>query len=313
VLDRGPVFGVHRDPAPLVGLETGQLEAEVVRLTLASCGIEHDVGGDPLPARELGQCPLAVALDGGHFFAQAEDDSQVAQVVLQTLRYLGVAEVEQARPLLDKRDLPTERGEHRGVLDADDARADDENGRRDSVEQEQSVGIEDRRPVELDRGRPRRTRSRCNDEPLRGQPPLLVIRDGDGVRIEEACAPLKDLNVVPHQLVADDVDLALDHLLRPEAEIIDRDLLLHPVALAVGRLLAQSGEVDDGLTERLRGDRPPVDRHATELATLDEGDGPAELCRLDRCLLSGRPGSDDEEFVLVAHRLLNRSTPFTGS
>ena len=123
----------------------------------------------------------------------------------------------------------------------------------------------------------------------------------DGVRVDEARAPVEDLDVVPHQLVADDVDLAVDHLLGALAEILDRDLLLHAVALAVGRPLADAGEVDDRLAQRLRRNRSPVDRDATELAPLDEGDAPAELRRLNRGLLPGRTGSDDEKFVVVAH------------
>jgi hypothetical protein len=42
---------------------------------------------------------------------------------------------------------------------------------------------------------------------------------------------MDDLDVVSQQLVADDVDLAVDDAPRPQAEILDRDLLLHPVAL----------------------------------------------------------------------------------
>ena len=141
-----------------------------------------------------------------------------------------------------------------------------------------------------------------DDDPLGGDGSLGARRDRDGVRVDEARAPGNDLDVVAQQLVPHDVDLALDHLLGANAQILHRDHFLHAVAVAVRRPLGHAGEVDDHLTEGLRRDRPPVDRDAAELAPLDEPYAASELRPLDRGLLSGRAGTDDEELVVERHR-----------
>ena len=210
VLDCCPVVGTDGDPTALIGLQARTLELEVLRLPLATGGVEDDLRGDLLPACELRQRALGVALYGGHLFTQAEDDTDVTQVVLQTLSDLGVAELEQAHALLDDRDLCAERSEHRGVLDADHSCPDNDNGVRDPVEVEQAVGVEDRPVVEFHLGRVRRARPGGDDHPVGTDPPLFVTRHQNGVRVEEVSAPMDDLDVVPQQLVADDVDLAVD-------------------------------------------------------------------------------------------------------
>src|SRR5207247_5900526 len=119
-------------------------------------------------------------------------------------------------------------------------------------------------------------------------------RDVDRVRIQKATRSRHDVDMVPQQLVSHDIDLSVNDPPRTHAKIVDRDLLLHPVALAIRRPLAETGEIDDRLTKRLRRNRPPVDRDAADLAALDDGDATAELRRLDRGLLACRPGADHE-------------------
>jgi hypothetical protein len=114
---------------------------------------------------------------------------------------------------------------------------------------------------------------------------------------------MQDRHMVSQELVADDVHLALDDLVRPLSEILHRDLLFHAVAVAVRRPLAHSGQVDDRLAQRLRGDRPPVDGDSSELAALDDRHAAPELRALDRRLLAGGPGADDEELEVVVHRV----------
>ena len=167
VLDGGPVVRTDDDPPALVGLQASTLELEVLRLPLATGGVEDDLGGDLLPARELRQRAVGMTLNGGHFLTQAEDDTDVAQVVLQTLRDLGIAEVEQARAFLNDRDLCAERCEHGGVLDADHPRTYDDHRVRDSGQSQQAVGIEDRSVVEFHVGRVGWACPRGNDDPVR--------------------------------------------------------------------------------------------------------------------------------------------------
>ncbi len=64
----------------------GVLQAELLGRALAAGGVEHDVRDDPLAARELRERPAASPLDADDRLPEAEDDAEVAQVVLQRLR-----------------------------------------------------------------------------------------------------------------------------------------------------------------------------------------------------------------------------------
>jgi hypothetical protein len=188
-----------------------------------------------------------------------KNDSEVAQVVLEALGDLLVDEAEEARTPLDDRNLHPERGKHRRVLDSHDARAHDQSRGWDVVEEEQAVGVDDALIVEIDRERARGAGTGGDQDPLGPHAPAFVARDGHGVRVDEARAAGDHGDVVSEELIADDVDLAIDDLAGSQVEILDRDLLLHAIALAVRRPLAQSREVHDRLPEGLRRDRPPVD------------------------------------------------------
>ena len=78
------------------------------------------------------------------------------------------------------------------------------------------------------------------------------------MRVDETCDSVDDVDVIPRELVANDVDLALDDVAGPEPEILDGDVFLEPVAVSVDGSLADPGEVDDRLAEGLRRDRPAV-------------------------------------------------------
>ena len=53
VLDRRAEVGLDGDLPARVGLQPGLLEVEIVGLALAARRVEHDVGGDALPARKV--------------------------------------------------------------------------------------------------------------------------------------------------------------------------------------------------------------------------------------------------------------------
>ena len=82
------------------------------------------------------------------------------QQVLERLADLAVEERQHAVALVDDGHLGAERAEHRRVLDADHAGADDGHRARHALlELEQAVGVDHRAVVELDRGRARRPRA----------------------------------------------------------------------------------------------------------------------------------------------------------
>ena len=146
--------------------------------------------------------------------------------------------------------------------------------------------------------------AREHDE-LGRQAPLGAVRrrHRQRVRVDEPGRPFDQRNVVPQQLVADDVPLPLHHLPDAERDVLDRDLVLQPVALAVDRSLVQPRQVEDRLADRLRRNRPRVDADTADRGVpLDQRDALAELRRLDRRLLARRPRADDDDLELRAHR-----------
>ena len=81
----------------------------------------------------------------------------------------------------------------------------------------------------------------------------------------------------------------------------DRDVALHVVVDAVQAALAQPGEVERRLAQRLRRDRAGVHRGAARLGrALDDAHALAEVRRLRGAFLAGRAGADDDEIVVLA-------------
>ena len=83
-------------------------------------------------------------------------------------------------------------------------------------------------------------------------------------------------------------------------EIADRDVALDVKVDAVEPALAQAGEIERRLAQRLGWNRAGVDRRAARLRrALDDADALAEVRRLRGALFAGRAGADDDEIVMV--------------
>jgi hypothetical protein len=105
---------------------------------------------------------------------------------------------------------------------------------------------------------------------------------------------------VAGQLASDHVDLAPDHMLGTRGQVGDGDVVLEPVALAVHLALAQAGEVEDRLPQRLGRDRTGVDADPTEhVLPFDDGNPTAEFRRRDRGLLATRTRTHDEHVEIM--------------
>ena len=127
------------------------------------------------------------------------------------------------------------------------------------------------------------------------------LAQGDGVVVDEPAGAGEQGDVVAGQLVADDVDLAADHVLGAGGQVGDGDVLLDPVTLPVQLALGEAGEIEHRLAQRLGGDGAGVDADpADHVAAVDDGHPAAELGRGDGGLLAAGTGSDDEH-VEVGH------------
>jgi hypothetical protein len=146
-----------------------------------------------------------------------------------------------------------ESGEHRGVLDADHAGADDEERPRELLQREDAVRVDHGLAVD-GHGRRGGLRPDGDDDVVR------LDLDGAGrarhrqrVRPREFGAPGEEGDPVPLHLGADDVDLARDDLVAAEQQVVHRDVVLHGVGRAVVRALGDPAQVEDGFAERLGG------------------------------------------------------------
>ena len=243
-----------------------------------------------------------MGLDRRHGLAEPERHREVAQVVLERLDDLEIAELQHPLALLDDRHLRAQRGEHRGVLDADHAGARHQHRPRDPLQVQDAVGIDDRPVVEGHAGGPGRLGAGRDHEVLGADlaQPVVAVVDLYAVRAGESPGAGEDRDAVPGQLAADDIALPADHVLGPGGQVGDGDLVLEPVGLPVHLPLVEAGQVEHRLAEGLGRDRAGVQAHPAEHARpLDDGDLAIQLGRGDRSLLAAGPGSDNDEVEFV--------------
>ena len=294
----GAVRLVDRDAPARVGLEAGPVEVQVRGVALAADGVEHGLG-DQLLARLQEHARAArvdVEVHAGDRLAQPERDVAAPEEVLEGLADLAVEEVEHAVALVDHRDLRPERAEHRRVLDADHAGADDDHRARHVVlELEQAVRVDHGPVVEVDGLRARRMGARGDHDPVRPDR-LVVALHLHGVGVDEVRLAGQQADPVAPELLAHDGGLGRDHARGAIHQLLEHRLLglldprgIEHVERALGELL------EHRLAQRLGGDRAGVDGDAAEpLLALGDGDALAQLGGLDRGLLAARPGPDDE-------------------
>ena len=77
---------------------------------------------------------------------------------------------------------------------------------------------------------------------------------------------------------------------------------LHSIVDAVESALAQPGEIERGLAQRLRRNSARVHRRASRSRrALDDANTLAEMRRLRRAFFAGGAGTDHDEIVVVGH------------
>src|SRR5262249_6041595 len=243
--------------------------------------------------------------------AGAEGEAALREIEDDRAPDLAVHEVEDRAPLLDDRDPRAESRRHRGVLQPDDARPDDDGLPVHAVHALDLVGVEDRLAVHGDLRIVRGPRPASDQDEVGGQAPrALRTLHFQRVRIGEARGAVRDRDSGAFQLRAHEGALPLPDGLDAEAEIRYRDLLLDDVVAAVKGALPEAGEIEDALAQRLGRDRPAPQRRAAEMAgAVDHHDALADLGRRDGGLLSRRTRSDDREVVLRSLHGLYPSAP----
>ena len=204
---------------------------------------------------------------------------------------------------LDQRHRHVERGEDRGVFDADDAAADHRQRARQVLELQHLVAVED--DACLSNGT---LCGRCGRVPTEisasAKPTSLsvaiLVGEAQPVGVDEFRRRAHAAHAVAHELVLQHLDLVVERLVQPLDQVADRDVLLDPVAAPVEAALAPARQVEHRLAQRLRRDRAGMHRDAAEPpALVDHQHGLAELGRLDGGAPAGRPAADDDHVVVI--------------
>ena len=187
--------------------------------------------------------------------------------------------------------------------DADHAPTDDDAALRDVAALVQQLGVD--HPLAVDRHvrRVRGDRARREHHDLASQLGRRALaRDGQRVRPREPRVAAQQLDAVALELVRHHGDLALQHVVEPVGQVLQRDVLLDAVAEPVEAALPKAGEVQDGLAQGLARDRAGVgDAPADRCAPLDRHDARAQLGGLDRRALPCGTGPDDHHVVAAHH------------
>jgi hypothetical protein len=167
---------------------------------------------DDLATLEVGHdAPAVLAPDAGHLLAKPESRALGSHLVREGFDDLAVDEVQKGRPLLDHRHRHAERGEHRGELQADDSRADDDQGPGDLRPTHRVVDDEDPLAIERDVGVADRA-GPAGDQHVARRQSLWTRRalHFEGVWIFESRSAADECDPIAPELPSHDRHLALD-------------------------------------------------------------------------------------------------------
>ena len=207
-------------------------------------------------------------------------------------------------PRLDQRYLDLQCREHRRVLAADDAAADDDHALGKAIELQDGVGVVDVRIVERDFGRLVRNRAGRDEHELPGHPAWRrpERHDFDRVRIDEARHAADARHVVPFEVPADARDFELADRVLPRQETRHGELRIHLDRQPEQLALSMAREKERRLPQRLRRQRAGVDGGAARLvAALHDEDPLAEVRSLDGAFFASRSRAQHDQVVVVRH------------
>ena len=315
VRHRGLEMLVDGEVAALVRHDAERFQVEPLHVTAATGRRQHRrcrldaafFGGDAADAR------LRVDLALHRRVAQPQPETEPLELGGEPVADLGVEEAEQPIAPVHHRHVRAERSEDAGVLAGDDAGTEHDQGLRDGLDLEDLVGVVDLDFFERNPRRPVRPRSGGDQEHVRVEP---LVAHFHGVRVDE------------RRRAGIEVDLVAIHVARDAAALLadDEALAVHqrrgrvrPGQREHGRLQparGHAGQRQRTLAQRLRGQRAGVGAGAAQMGRglLDHRRALAEIRRLRRALLAGRPAADHDQVVhRHVHKRSSSGTPLGDS
>ena len=142
---RGPEIFIDDELAAPIGHQANRLQVQLIAVGLPSHGVKQRRAMDRLAALQLGEDAVAIVIEAHlhDLLAQPKHRPELAQLEAQALYDLAIDEVQQRGTLVEQRDLHAQRGEHRRILQSDDARAHDDQLARQIFQFVYLVGVED--------------------------------------------------------------------------------------------------------------------------------------------------------------------------
>src|SRR5690554_3376252 len=276
--DRGFVVAVDLDKAARVGLQTDILQPEPFGIRPAP-DRHHELAALKRLGRALfavarligNRDRLAIDFRAGDFRVHDEVKPLFLEDILGLLHDFGVgAPAQDLGQILDDRDLGAQARPHRAQLQADDARADDDEVLGDFREFQRPGRIDDGLFIVFD-ARDGGRFGAGGDENLFGLKRLrlaVLLGNEDGIFILNRCRTVNavDLVFAEEKLDAagqpvDDLALAGEHLAKVELNPADVDAMLGQLAVGIVEFVAR-------LKQSLRGDAPDVEAGTAEGVVL---------------------------------------------
>ena len=277
--------------------------AEMTRSTASVCV-------PPLPSSMVAVTPSAGLVELRHLGAGEDLDALPLEALAGEGGDLRVLHGQDLRQHLDHRDLGAQRAEERGELDADGARAHDEQRFRHLRRHHRLEVGPHQLLVGLETGQHARPRARRDDDVL-GL--IGAGRQRALGRLALGCLDRKLARGLDGRLAPDHGNLVLLHqeadaIVEPPGHLaralhhglgIEADVL-GPEAVVLGVLHVME---DLGRTQqRLGRDAAPVEADAAQVVALDDGRLEPELAGADRRDVAAGSGADDDDVeALVSH------------
>src|SRR5882757_1824566 len=288
---------VYRDAAARIRLDANGAQVQLFYIAGAADRIEQRAAGNSLLAFKVRDyAAIGQLFYAFHFLVQTHGHAAVAQVVAEGFHNFLVGKLQQLGPLFDQGDAHAERGEHAGVLHADDTAAYHDERLGQVRQFEDLIAVDDGTPVDGYPGRVCRLGAGGYDDVLRlvGLRPALVGHL-HVVGIFKTGHTGKHVDPVSRKLRLGHIDFGLDHMLDAEGEIRHRDLFLDLVIHAVDLPVVVAGKMHHGFAHGFAGDGPRIDGNTTDGPhTLNDSGPLAQFIGVDSGALPRRAGTNDE-------------------
>ena len=301
---------VDGEMATRLGDDVDGGQVEQIGIGLAADGVEERFGDQALAGFQVGdggERGGVESFDADDFFAEAEGDAGAAELVHERLGDFAVDVGEERVLDLDDGYFTAKGGGHGGVLHADDAPADNDEGLGEFTigDFDELVGVVDLEGGEGDVFTAGGAGAAGDENIGRGEL-ALGVGTGDvedvGVGSEGGVA-VDELDAVALELVFDDGVLAFDDLVDAEHEVLDIDAGFEAVAAAVKAALAEAAQVEHGFAEGFRRNGAGVEANTPEVGRfVDDSDAMAQFGGFDGTVMAGGPAANYQEVVVIRRR-----------